>query len=260
MRRIRSQQGYWRAVTAVLALLLLIMAVLIRIFWRLSPEEQAVKAREWYQRAHQALRGGSAEEALHLYEKIASRAPDSNLAPEALYKVGYIRTNFQGDDRGAIRAYEKLREKYPDTQWAREALYGLAVNMDRTQQWESLLEKNQALLRERLPHLDADLIHLSSMKALWYLGRHPEAYQEALRVRNKNARHIRMNLIYHQLMVKFNPEDIQAMQRMAEAYRLNGFEDRAQYWQNLAAAKKRLQDRKPSRRAGTAGGRRAANP
>ncbi len=60
-----------------------------------------------------------AQSALQLYQEFLQRQPDSKLAAQSLYAVGWIYEHKLADNEQALAAYKKLIEAYPDSPMAR---------------------------------------------------------------------------------------------------------------------------------------------
>ncbi len=61
-----------------------------------------------------------AQRALQLYQEFLQRRPDSKLAAQSLYAVGWIYEHKLADNKQALAAYKKLLETYPDSPMARQ--------------------------------------------------------------------------------------------------------------------------------------------
>jgi TolA-binding protein len=60
-----------------------------------------------------------ARSAVQLYQKFLQRQPDSKLAAQSLYAMGWIYEHKLADNKQALAAYKKLIETYPDSPMAR---------------------------------------------------------------------------------------------------------------------------------------------
>jgi TolA-binding protein len=58
--------------------------------------------------------------ALRLYQEFLQRQPDSNLAPQSLYAIGWIYEHELADNKQALVTYKKLIETFPNSPQARQ--------------------------------------------------------------------------------------------------------------------------------------------
>lgn len=61
-----------------------------------------------------------AKSALQFYQEFLQRQPDSKLAAQSLYAIGWIYEHRLSDNKQALAAYKKLIETYPDSPMARQ--------------------------------------------------------------------------------------------------------------------------------------------
>ena len=64
---------------------------------------------------------GDAEEAEGQWLDVIDGFPSSQLAPEAMFRVGFLRETVMGDTTGAMEAYSQLVAIYPRSPWSEQA-------------------------------------------------------------------------------------------------------------------------------------------
>jgi peptidyl-prolyl cis-trans isomerase C len=72
-----------------------------------------------------ARAAGRPDERIALYQEICERYPDHELAVEALFMVGFIRSEEFGDSTGANEVFRQVIERYPDSELAESARWML---------------------------------------------------------------------------------------------------------------------------------------
>jgi TolA-binding protein len=68
-----------------------------------------------------------AQRAVQLYQEFLQRQPDSKLAAQSLYAMGWIYEHKLADNKQALAAYKKLIEDYPDSPMARQVRQKVAA-------------------------------------------------------------------------------------------------------------------------------------
>ncbi len=77
-----------------------------------------------------ARAAGRPDERIALYQEICERYPEHELAVEALFMVGFIRSEEYGDSTGAKEVFRQVIERYPDSELAESARWMLTSQGD----------------------------------------------------------------------------------------------------------------------------------
>lgn len=98
------------------------IANLIKFSQSTGEESEEQKAETQFKLAElQFFQFNNAEKALVEYRKVVDEYGDSDLAPRAMYSIGYIYLTALADSAKAIETYQGLVERYPDSQQAEYA-------------------------------------------------------------------------------------------------------------------------------------------
>lgn len=68
-----------------------------------------------------AFKSGDYERAAKCFERVYSKHPTSQIAPEAMYYAGVSRYKRSGDASALNNAYTDLKRAYPDNMWTKKA-------------------------------------------------------------------------------------------------------------------------------------------
>jgi len=84
----------------------------------------------------EAQRATNPREAVVLFEEVVERWPDHERVPEALFMIGFKRTEELDDPVGAEAAFRELLERFPDSELAQSARWMLSSDGDGTPEFE----------------------------------------------------------------------------------------------------------------------------
>lgn len=144
----------------------------------------ARRAELTYRRAEMFFAQGEHRLAVEEYLKVADNYPQSELADDALYKLGYVLRAHLEDSRGALMAYERLANSYPSSPYADDALLWCVHIYARDLRQPALAARAAAALDDLAPQLKSlrARAHLEVARAYLTAGQVALARAEAERV------------------------------------------------------------------------------
>ena len=143
-----------------------------------------------------------------------------------VYRLAEVELIFFGNDKEAERFYRMVIDKYPSSEWVQASRFKLAELAHRSGNLSEAIIKTQDIIEDAPPSREKDYLYLKNAEAYWRLGRHDDAYETAKKIGNPEAAFIKNNLIYNQIIVKFEPTAKNYL-NLAEAYKRLGFDDKA---------------------------------
>lgn len=141
----------------------------------------ARRAELTYRRAEMFFAQGEHRLAAAEYLKVADDYPQSELADDALYKLGYVLRAHLEDSREALSAYERLANRYPSSPYADDALLWCVHIYARDLRQPALAARAAASLDNLAPQLKAlrARAHLEVARAYLAIGDFASARAEA---------------------------------------------------------------------------------
>jgi outer membrane protein assembly factor BamD (BamD/ComL family) len=85
----------------------------------------------------EAQRAANPREAVALFEEVVERWPESERVPEALFMIGFKRSEELHDSAGAQAAFGQLLERFPDSELAQSARWMLSSGADGVPEFEA---------------------------------------------------------------------------------------------------------------------------
>lgn len=189
-----------------------------------SPEAQERYVKKHYELGEAYFAEGKKRQALRAYKRAARYS--TSYAGEALYKVADIGLDL-GELKESERAALRLREEHPTSHRLAQALAVLREGYLRQGRQKEALEAGDAILHSASSKEEMDFTHFRNMQVLWKMGDKEKAWEEAQRVSDKKAHFLKSDLIYHQLMIHFQPMNPQGYEGLAQAYIHLGLQSQA---------------------------------
>lgn len=149
---------------------LLLLAVFIVAGCSKSPSDMLTEAKSLQQ-------SGKKQDALALYEKIATESKDAEEAPEALFRSAQLYQELQHDVIKATTTYELVAERYPDSKVAENALFTAGFNYANELQNYSKAREVYGAFLKRYPQ---STLAASAQAEIANLGKTPEEILEGL--------------------------------------------------------------------------------
>jgi hypothetical protein len=211
-----------------LSIFIIIVLIALALGYVEYKDYQAKQVALHYQNAGQLYKEGKYEEAMREYEAVFNSAPESKMAPECLFKAGYIADIFLRKADKAQALLEKYLEKYPGQKEYLDQTqkYLLQIYTD-TRQRDKLAKIADQYVERAGNKLD-DVSRLQLTQVYTGLGDVEKAYQQIQDVADKDNPAYKYDITVQEVNVFKNPMDPEAHRRLALAYQHNGFRDKAQ--------------------------------
>lgn len=145
-----------------------------------------------------------------------------------IYRLAEVEFIFFGNDEKAKKFYRMVIDKYPSSEWVHASGFKLAELAHRSGKLtlNEAIVQTEEVIKDRPASREKDYLYLKNAEAYWRLGRHNDAYETTKKIGNPAAAFIKNNLIYNQIIVKFEPAAKNYL-NLADAYKRLGFNGKA---------------------------------
>lgn len=212
----------------IAAIIVAVMVVALKAGYRYYYRWQEKQALIHLAKAEGFALNNKYPEAAAEYRIIAEKYPRSKQAATAWYRIGVIYTRNIADDKLAENAFEILLKKYPDFPLQFEIQYYLLLAYDRLRKNDELIKISQDIIDKFPGKMDADSLYLEKAEAYFRQGNLEEAYNNVMKMRNKNSPLIKFSQKYHQILIAHNPSDPQPHYALAEIYSRMGLKAKSE--------------------------------